>query len=103
MFSELSERDQGWVVGILEGEGCFDTKGKRARVRVSMSDDDVVKRFTELLPTHYSPRQTDGNGVHKDMFHYEITGKKAKLLMTDVFPYMSERRQLKIQEVLLDA
>ena len=107
-FSQLSDHDKGWVVGILEGEGCFDKKDKRHRVRVSMSDKDVVEKIHRLIPTTYALRSNlskryNAHGKrHETMYHFEISGSNATLLMIDVFPYMSERRRLKIQQMLLD-
>ena len=92
----------GWIVGILEGEGTFDAvKKKYPRVRLEMTDQDSVVRVGELLGITRAPRYRK-RGDKKPTWTLSICGNQAKLLMLDVFPHMSERRQQEIQEVMLD-
>ena len=91
----------GWIVGILEGEGTFDTvKKKYPRIRIEMTDKDSVVRIGELLGITRSPRYRKRENK-KPTWTLSICGNQAKLLMLDVFPFMSERRQQKIQEIML--
>lgn len=98
----LSDFHLGWIVGILEGEGTFDAvKQKYPRVRVEMTDKDSVVKFGELLGIAREPRRRQREN-RKPSWTLSVCGKQAKLLMLDVFPHMSERRQQKIQEIILD-
>jgi len=98
----LSDFNLGWIVGILEGEGTFDLSNKKyPRVRIEMTDKDSVYRFYAVLGVSRTPRHTVRQDK-KDSWVGSIHGPQAKLLMVDVFPHMSERRQQKIQEILLD-
>ncbi len=46
---EISREDAIWLAGLLEGEGTFDLHRKKyPRVRVGMSDRDVVGRAATL-------------------------------------------------------
>lgn len=91
---------QGWICGILEGEGWF-CKGE---VGVEMTDKDSLDRLCALLGVGQvkERNRTDRKDHHKQVYVWKIYGKNARLLMLDVFPYMSARRQQKIQELIID-
>lgn len=90
--------DLVWLAGLLEGEGTFDLhKGRYPRVRVAMSDRDVVGRAASLMGA--SIRMSIGTH-HKAMYHSEISGARATAIMTALLPYMGARRSSKIGEVL---
>ena len=100
-FHELSDYTQGWVVGILEGEGCFTTSKGYPCVKVEMTDKDVIEHFSFVLqwPNKIYTRK---RGDNKRSYELSVSGQQAKLFMLDVFPYMGERRQLRIQEIVID-
>jgi hypothetical protein len=108
---KMPDFELGWVVGLLEGEGCFfitrRTKGPYgpylyARVTVCMTDRDVLERL----------QRTTGVGTlektraRKDPEHKPISQwivcrhQEAIELMVAVYPFMGTRRQAKIREVL---
>lgn len=88
-----------WLAGLLEGEGTFDLhKGKYARIRVSMTDRDVVGRAAHLMDGRI--RMTISPVGLKPMFHTEITGHKAEAIMRELLPFMGARRSAKIGEIL---
>lgn len=100
-FCDIPEFDKGWVVGMLDGEGTFDAvKKKYPRIRLEMTDKDCVDRFREILGVTRIARLTK-RGKYKDSWTCSIHSDQAKLLMLDVYPFMSERRQQRIQEILL--
>lgn len=91
--------DKIWLAGLLEGEGCFDLhRGKYPRVRVGMSDRDVVGRAATLFGSKVrlslKPRPNSA------MWHAEISGSKAERVMNEILPYMGARRSAKIAEIL---
>ena len=108
---KLSDFELGWVVGILEGEGCFfitsRTKGPYgpylyARVTVCMTDRDVLERLQrvtgigmlEKIRERKDPR-------HKPISQWIVCrNQEAIELMVAVYPHMGARRQAKIREVL---
>ncbi len=51
MFNELSDFDKGWVVGILEGEGCFRRNKNSMVIEVQMKDKDSIDKLNMLLNT----------------------------------------------------
>lgn len=90
--------DLVWLAGLLEGEGTFDLHKERyPRIRVAMSDRDVVGRAASLMGA--SIRMSIGTH-HKTMYHSEITGARASEIMLELLPYMGARRSSKIGEVL---
>lgn len=52
----MNHDDTIWLAGLLEGEGTFDLhRGKYPRVRVGMTDRDVVGRAATLMDTRVRP------------------------------------------------
>lgn len=95
----MNRDDLLWLAGLLEGEGCFDLhRGKYPRVRVGMTDRDVVGRAATLLGGRV--RLTLKPKPHSAMWHTEISGAKAVDVMTAVLPHMGARRSAKIAEIL---
>lgn len=101
-FNSLSDYDKGWVIGIIDGEGSPTVCNKIPRLACAMNDEDTIHRLNSLIPVkriyHYSKK----NPKHKDTYWWICYGKPALLLMMDLFPYLSERRQQQIQRIMLD-
>lgn len=98
-MTELNREDAIWLAGLLEGEGSFDLhKGRYARVRVGMTDRDVVGRAADLLGANV--RLSLKPRGHKPMWHAEVSGTKAVGAMNAVLPFMGSRRSDKIAQVL---
>ena len=100
MTPELSNRDDViWLSGLLEGEGTFDLhRGKYPRVRVAMTDRDVVGRAATLLGANV--RLSMKPAPHKATWHAEVSGEKAAEVMRAVLPFMGARRSGRIAGVL---
>ena len=95
----MSDADLMWLVGILEGEGCFDAhRGKYPRIRVGMKDRDVVGRVATLIGARV--RVSLKPAPFAPMFHTEVQGERAAELMRQVLPHMGARRSSKIAEIL---
>lgn len=94
-----TQADLIWLAGLLEGEGTFDShRGKYPRVRLAMTDRDVVGRAASLMDTgirlslHKAPAQPT--------WHAEVSGARAAEIMTAILPYMGTRRSGKIATIL---
>ena len=102
----MKQRDLGWVVGILEGEGsfCLNTPMKKyphyryARIHVGMTDRDVVARLAKLLGGNVLGPYLKGN--NRPMYEWQASGTRAVPLMRLVLPMMGRRRRAKIREIL---
>lgn len=100
-YSHLTRDDLIWLAGLLEGEGTFDTHKQRyPRIRVGMTDRDVVGRAATLMGS--SIRMTLSAQGHKPMFHSELSGARAADLMRLLIPHMGSRRSSKIGQILGD-
>ena len=95
----MNEFDLIWLAGLLEGEGTFDLhKQKYPRIRVGMTDRDVVGRAATLMGS--SIRVSLPMDYSKTMFHAELSGERAAVIMRDLLPHMGARRSSKIGEIL---
>lgn len=98
MISDADREDIIWLAGLLEGEGTFDLhRGKYPRVRVSMTDRDVVGRAATLFGS--SIRLTLKRDF-KATWHAEVSGARAVEIMRVILPHMGARRSAKIAEIL---
>jgi hypothetical protein len=110
----LTEFDLGWVVGILEGEGCFGTYEDKRRpstftvkIQMESTDYDVVIRLNSLIPgriweSNYPSKQKAFPNA-KPSWRWAISNKaKVKSLCKLIYPYMSKRRTQQIDKVLLN-
>lgn len=91
--------DTIWLAGLLEGEGCFDLhKGRYPRIRLGMTDRDVVGRAAVLMGSRV--RSTLRPAPFKSTWHTEVSGNRAALLMRSLLPHMGTRRSQRIADVL---
>ena len=108
----FSSFDLGWIVGILEADGCFtstctyvrkDGSSRRLpKVVVSMTDLDTVERFAQVLGFNRVTGPYQGRLSTKPTYSWAVTGQKAIDFMDVVKPYMSNRRFCRIEELQTD-
>lgn len=96
------EPEWAWLTGIIEGEGCIDLKKRKGckdalRVRVSITDEDIIARVCDLLGTSYHGRDP-GDG-YKCQYETAVTGKNALTLVEHIWPLLGERRRSTIIEL----
>lgn len=95
-----TQEDIAWVAGFLEGEGCFFTSPtKSPGVKVLSTDRDVLAKYAALVGKQVKGPYADNRG-HKDRWEVNVYGLTAVKLMDYILPWMGERRQAKIEEVL---
>ena len=104
--------DVAWAAGILEGEGCFVTiPDKRrlhtisGRVQLEMTDLDVIERFNNIYPStihsSMSPSKLKRFPNGKQAWRWALGSKsKIKALCQEIYPFMSIRRKIAIDELL---
>lgn len=91
-----------WLAGLLEGEGTFDLhRGKYPRVRVAMTDRDVVGRAATLIGSRV--RLSMKPAPYQATWHAEVSGEKASAVMKAVLPFMGSRRSGKIASIIGEA
>ena len=98
----MEDRDFFWLVGLLEGEGCFAYSGMSSPlVHLQMTDEDVVRRAALLMEAKkVSYREDPGGKGNKPAWIARIYGDVAINLMQRVLPYMGRRRAEKIKSIL---
>lgn len=114
-MKNASELDIVWLAGLLEGEGCFtpDTncgkyKRRSPRVKLKMTDRDVVERAAALMDVECRPVKDPSHlalvrtGKAKQAFSASATGDRGRAVMRAVLQYMGKRRTEKILESLED-
>jgi hypothetical protein len=88
----------------MEGEACFSSRSKGAppRVRIDMTDKDVIERVARLLDrsAQFShPPRSQARGW-KPTWRVQISGAPALDLMQTFYPLLGERRRATIERVL---
>lgn len=108
-----------WAAGIIEGEGCIlsalrsqpasQSQGKyiAIRVRVVMTDRDVVERLRDIfgIGRVFPYRNTQGLGT-KQLFRWDASSRKDVTAVCDaIYPWMGVRRRAQINRLraLLEA
>jgi len=91
-----NDLDIAWLAGLLEGEGSFWFNGS-PRVKVAMTDRDIIQRAANLMGTPVHKR----NGIHdrKTIWTTELGGKGAVRIMNRILHLMGRRRTAKITEI----
>ncbi len=90
-----------WLVGLLEGEGCFTAGAGWPKIALQMTDRDVVARAAKLFGCGVStkaPSKSATNAPRKTVYATVISGAAAIDWMRALRPYMGERRQARINE-----
>jgi hypothetical protein len=96
----MSEVQAAWLAGLLDGEGCFDAPRNNPRIRVKMSDLDVVLRAADLM-TAKTYMEIPWQSDYKPCMVAQITGDRAVAVMRAVLPYLGSRRSGKVTELIL--
>lgn len=110
MSNQLSEAEFWWMVGILEGEGCFTFHRTTPRVSLCMTDEDVMIKMANIFSkitgkshrldnSRVSVEEQIAKGK-KEAFTVELYGQNARAVMFMIVPHMSYRRRQRIWQVL---
>jgi hypothetical protein len=97
--------DIAWLAGILEGEGCFQTRksgGYKGTpcISLQMTDKDTVEKVSKLWDAKlYGPYGPYGKSKLQT-WQVNIFGKQAAEWMMTIYTLMGQRRQEKIKSIL---
>ncbi|WBQ03806.1 LAGLIDADG family homing endonuclease [Kribbella sp. CA-293567] len=96
----MTREEAAWLSGLLDGEGCFDSPRGNPRIRVKMSDLDVILRAADLMgaSTHMEAARFEH---HKPLMVAQITGDRAASIMRALLPWLGSRRSGKCTEIIL--
>ena len=94
--------DLMWLVGLLEGEGCFTLSTRDCpRIQMVSSDRDVVKRVAELFDRKLHKKSLSvGSYGKKPQYVTRMIGSESVKWMKLLEPYMGKRRAKRIREVI---
>ena len=113
----MTKYDWGWLVGLLEGEGCFllattkaITKSGRVtyfhpRIDLVSTDKDTVARAAKLMGTSYrcsagAKTRPQDPYPRKPLWKTSAYSLRALDLMELMLPLMSKHRRQQIKDVL---
>lgn len=101
-----TDREVAWAAGLFEGEGTITLNGvaKSPRLKLSMVDADVVRRFHAIVGVGHTCPWDDKNPAHQIQLCW-YTGAKADIarVLDMLIPYFGERRLVRAAHVLARA
>src|SRR6266851_166503 len=106
----MTEIELAWLAGLLEGEGSFgfgvikrpdrQSDTSYIRVRLSMTDHDVIQRAANLTGAPVCGPYRGKSGKDKPIWCADVPGYKAEIIMRQILPFMGERRTAQITKAL---
>lgn len=110
-MNNISDYDFGWLVGILEGEGCFHLDQRWAkgtgspRIQVKMTDEDVVNRaaslMEQILNKPVNVKEASANLAKQSQpYQFSVGGQDARKVMRIIVKRMGWRRRQRIWQCL---
>jgi len=94
----MDRADAAWLAGIIDGEGCLDSPRGNPRIRIKMSDHDVVLRAATLMGASTYYENIEGR---KSLLVAQITGARAVEVMREILPQLGSRRSQKASSITL--
>ena len=95
-----------YVAALLEGEGYFVIHRGVPSIVLNMCCKDIVEKYKNFLNDLGSQSKAGikirkpAKITYKPVYHYEITGQWAILIMKLILPYMGLRRSNKIKMII---
>lgn len=94
----MTTNNIAWCAGVLEGEGSFLLNNKNNLViSCQMTDLDVLERLQDYLGAGKIYSCAAKQSHWKPSWVLKIQGKQARQIMTDLLPWMLQRRREKIE------
>lgn len=103
----LSPLELGWLAGLLEGEGSIELRTGGFRIKLTMTDEDVVRRCLQLTGEGYvsGPYRHSKKGTehHKPFWCWSV-GDRAGVcrIALAVYPLLGDRRREKLATGAVD-
>lgn len=93
-------KDIYWIAGILEGEGSFSNESNSPRIRLKMTDRDIVNRARLILNSDVEIKTIPETYPNKETYYITITGNIAVQWMYTLYPILGIRRRLRIKGIV---
>lgn len=102
-FVRSKREEYIWAAGIIEGEGCFTLHTGQPYLLLDMTDKDVIESLKEVFPfgNLRGPYLHKNKENNKPRWRFDAYGKKAYAIAMIVFPFLKQRRQDKIKELIM--
>lgn len=102
LLDKIKDYHLGWVIGILEGEGCFSNKSDGTySLEYATTDKDMAEKFALLTGTKMHGPFEQKNPKHKDMYRVYVNKRDGlDELLAFIKPHMGERRQEQIEQMI---
>lgn len=91
-----------WAAGLFEGEGWIRVKPAHVELGLKMTDEDVVRRFAEVLGIGYVDGPIQPSGNRKLIWTWHLAqGEFVRVFLEAIEPWMGKRRTAKIKEAYI--
>lgn len=98
---DYSEAAVAWAAGLFEGEGCIGhRKDGGTELSVEMTDEDVVRRFAEIVGVGNVSARAERNGWQATCRWSSSDRWDVSTVLRALRPFMGERRGRKADEEL---
>jgi hypothetical protein len=99
--SELDDFELGWVVGLIEGEGCISAHNDKAAIIVVSTDYMVLFRMKSILKCGRISERKTALANRKRMWAYKISvAADVAAVIELTYEHLSLRRQDQCRKVL---
>jgi hypothetical protein len=97
----MNDNMMAWAAGLFEGEGSIWFDRKTVRMGLNTTDEDVIKKFHEIVGVGSVIGPFHKNINHKPFFRWNIAKRiDVANLLHQFIPYLMSRRRAKAQEAL---
>jgi hypothetical protein len=100
--SKTMQHSISWLAGLLEAEGSFSggsPSQPRPFISIEMTDEDVIRQVAPLFGVNFVVQRPSRRG-YQASFATRVMGARAVSLMTEIYPFMGERRRGQITVAL---
>lgn len=104
--SKITDKEFYWLIGLLEGEGCFMAhRGYYPYLAIQMTDVDIIQRASRILKKRATRVSKINKSRHhrsptKALYSVRVNGECAADWMKIIYSQMGNRRKRKIREIL---
>ena len=107
----MTKLELAWLAGLLDADGSFSYKhGNKERrkkktpcIRITMTDEDTVQKVGALWSRAVNRKHSPSSRAkgYQPLFTTCVAGADAVALMKQLRPWMSKRRQARIDELVV--
>jgi len=87
-----------WVAGLVEGEGNIGAIKSCPRIKVVMTDQDVIQKLATFWKHEH--RLATSRPGHKQAYTTGIYGTKAAQWLMTLYPFLGQRRRAAAKQAL---